>query len=305
MPQEILQAPDGHHIALNQWLTDLPAKGVVHWLHGMAEHSARYQPLAQALNEAGWHFYAPDHRGHGASVSDNELRGHFADEGGWEKVLGDIQLIHKSIRERHPNMPLILAGHSMGSFLALSFAEQWGNTLDGLILCGSDYKAPWLWRLARLPIQLERWRKGPRGTSQLISALTFDAFARKIPNRRTAFDWLSRDAEAVDRYIADPWCGHDCTTNLWYDLLSALAVADSPAALEQIPAALPILLIGGDSDPMSGCGKGMPTLYRALQNAKRLNLTFGEFSGGRHEILNDLCSDQVREEIGLWLTERS
>jgi alpha-beta hydrolase superfamily lysophospholipase len=305
MPVEMLDAADGHRIALNSWLTPLPARGVVHWMHGMAEHSARYAPLADALNAAGWHVYAHDHRGHGASVADNELRGHFADQQGWQTVLADVATVHDTLRQRHAGVPLILAGHSMGSFIALSYAEQHGNTLDGLILCGSDFKSPWMWKLALLPIKLARWRAGPRGASALISALSFDAFAKKIPHRRTAFDWLSRDPAEVDKYIEDPWCGHDCTTQLWHDLIEAMATIDSKPAMAALPTQLPVLLIGGDSDPMSGNGKGMPQLYKALHKAGIDSLSFGQFIGGRHEILNDLCRDEVHEEILDWLGERS
>jgi alpha-beta hydrolase superfamily lysophospholipase len=301
MTLEYLSANDGHRIALNSWPVAGDSRGSVVWLHGMAEHSARYAPLAEALNAAGWNFYAPDHRGHGASVGDNEILGHFADNEGWNLVLGDVGTVLAQVRERHPRQPLILAGHSMGSFIALAFAERHGGQFDGLVLCGSDYKAPWLWKLALLPIKLARWHNGPRGHSKLISALTFDAFAKKIPHRRTAFDWLSRDPAEVDKYIQDPWCGHDCSTQLWHDLISALITADAPLSLKQMPTSVPVLLVGGDSDPMSGNGKGMPALYKALHKAGIGDLTFGQFIGGRHEILNDLCRAEVTEEISDWL----
>ncbi|MFN3714178.1 MAG: alpha/beta fold hydrolase [Alcanivoracaceae bacterium] len=301
MTLDYLNAHDGHRIALHQWHSTVEPRGLVLWLHGMAEHGARYAPLAAALNASGWHLYAPDHRGHGASVADNELRGHFADQDGWDAVVSDVSLLINQLRKQHPGLPLVLGGHSMGSFIALSVAERLGSQLDGLILCGSDYKSPWLWKLALLPVSLARWKNGPRGTSALIAALTFDAFAKKIPHRRTAFDWLSRDPVEVDKYIADPWCGHDCTTQLWHDLISALASIDAPATLRKMPPSLPVMLVGGDNDPMSGNGKGMPALYKALHKAGLADLTFGLFVDGRHEILNDLCRDEVLEEIKIWL----
>ena len=301
MSLEYLNAEDGHRIAINSWPTQASAQGVVIWLHGMAEHGGRYAPLAEALNAAGWHLYCPDHRGHGASVSAGELRGHFADHEGWQRVLADVAQVQRHVAERHVKLPVVLAGHSMGSFIALAYAQQYGRSLDGLILCGSDYKAPWLWKLALLPVKLARLRRGPQGVSSLISALTFDAFAKKIPHRRTAFDWLSRDPAEVDKYIADPWCGHDCTTQLWHDLISAMSKIDSRASLKELPASLPALLVGGDSDPMSNNGKGMPALYKALHKAGLADLTFGQFVGARHEILNDLCREEVSEEIREWL----
>ena len=301
MPLEYLNADDGHRIALHSWPAQGQAQGAILWLHGMAEHGGRYGPLAEALNTAGWHLYCPDHRGHGASVSDDELRGHFADHEGWQRVQADVALVQRHSEAQHAKLPLVLAGHSMGSFIALAYAQQSGKSLDGLILCGSDYKTPWLWKLALLPVKMARLRRGQRGTSGLISALTFDAFARKIPHRRTAFDWLSRDPQEVDKYMADPSCGHDCTTQLWHDLIDAMSTVDARASLKKLPPTLPVLLIGGDSDPMSGNGKGMPALYKALHRVGMADLTFGQFIGARHEILNDLCRDQVHEEISEWL----
>lgn len=303
MPLEYLNTEDGHRIAVNMWPAQGEAQGVLIWLHGMAEHGGRYAPLAEVLNAAGWHLYCPDHRGHGASVADGELRGHFADKEGWARVLADVAQLQRTVAERHGKLPLVLAGHSMGSFIALAYAQQHGSSLDGLILCGSDYKTPWLWKLALLPVKMARLRRGVQGTSALISTLTFDSFAKKIPHRRTAFDWLSRDPAEVDKYMADPWCGHDCTTQLWHDLIGAMATIDARASMKKLPRSLPALLIGGDSDPMSDNGKGMPALYKALHKAGLADLTFGQFVGARHEILNDLCRDDVTEEISTWLRQ--
>ena len=96
MPLEYLNADDGHRIALHSWPAQGQAQGALIWLHGMAEHGGRYAPLADALNAAGWHLYWPDHRGHGASVGDGELRGHCADQEGWQR--------HAQQRHRHEHL---------------------------------------------------------------------------------------------------------------------------------------------------------------------------------------------------------
>ncbi|MDF1820636.1 MAG: alpha/beta hydrolase [Alcanivoracaceae bacterium] len=297
----MLTADDGHAIAIYHWPATAPARGVVHWLHGMAEHGARYARLAEALNAAGWHLVAHDHRGHGASVAEEADRGHYADDNGWEKVIGDTAAVVGWINARLPDMPVVMAGHSMGSFIALDMAERHGDNFLGLVLCGSNYHSGLFYRVMRLPALIERWRLGGRGISKLIHSLSFGAFAKKIPDAATEFDWLSRDPEEVAKYMADPWCGHDCTVQMWIDLINALIRMHRGRNMARLPASLPVLLIAGDSDPMSNFGRGVPALFRKLHKAGVKTLSLCEYAGGRHEILNDRCRDEVTEDLLEWL----
>jgi len=275
--------------------------GVIHWLHGMAEHGARYAPLADFLNRQGWHLIAHDHRGHGKSVLDEKDRGHYADEQGWQKVLSDVQLVQTHTRQQLPGLPLVLGGHSMGSFIALDWAERHATDLAGLILSGSNWHPQWYYRVMRLPILLEKLRLGQRGVSQLIYNLTFGKFARDVLNAHTAFDWLSGDMDTVMAYIADPWCGHDCTTGLWADLAGGLIGAHQSAGLARLPESLPILMLGGDRDPMSGHGKGMYQLRDAIVRHSACRPVLHQYADARHEVLNDLCRQQVFEDIRSWI----
>lgn len=298
-----LDTPDGHRIGVRLWQARAPAQGVLHWMHGMAEHGGRYGSLAEVVNPAGWHLCVHDHRGHGESVSEVSPQGHFGDQNGWQHLLGDITQVQHHLRASFPGLAQVLAGHSMGSFAALAWAECHANALplQGLILCGSDHSPSWVFRLGRLPVLLERMLRGPRGASALMRKLTFGAWARQIPDRQTDFDWLSAEPAQVQQYLGDPQCGHDCTTQLWLDLLGGLAASHSQTAMAQLPPPLPILLIAGDSDPMSRCGKGVPALAHALKAAGSQSVTLYEYAGGRHEILNDRCRATVHADLIRWL----
>ena len=296
-----IDSPDGHRIAVFHWPAKGEARGVVHWLHGMADHASRYSQLASLVNAGGWHLYAHDHRGHGASVVDETLRGHFADQDGWNRVIDDVEQVQKMIRQHHPALPLVLGGHSMGSFIALAFAERQGEGLAGLIQCGSNLHPQWYYRLMRLPIRFERWRCKGRGQSPLLHKLTFEAFARGISDANTDFDWLSNDPTEVKRYMEDPFCGHQCSTETWFQLVSGLLDIHSRERIKALPSQLPVLMIGGDSDPMSNNGKGMLALYRAFHKYVDNKIQFSLYQGGRHEILNDYCREQVLEDVAEWL----
>lgn len=302
MPQESLTVttPDQHRIAVHVWPCPDKARGTVHWLHGMAEHGARYEHLAATLNRAGWHLVTHDHRGHGASVISERDRGHFADRDGWEKVLEDVGRVRDLISERFPGLPQVLGGHSMGSFIALDAAGRHRDVWQALILCGSDYHRPWFYRLMRLPMLVEKRRHGPRGHSALIRSLTFGAWNRQIPGAQTDFDWLSALPEQVSLYLEDPCCGHDCSVRLWLDLMEALPRIHARRTLAALPGGLPVLVIGGGRDPMSRNGRGTRALARALRRAGK-PVTCTLYPRGRHEILNDTCREDVEAAITAFL----
>ncbi len=297
----VIGAADGHTIGVHEWLASEPL-GTLIWLHGMAEHGARYQALGEILAEHGWNLYCPDHRGHGISMDGADPPGHFADDNGWDKVMGDLERVIDTVAERHPG-PLVLGGHSMGSFLALAGAERFGDRLDGVVLCGSDYHAGAYSRALRPVLRGQPRRQGPRGQSNLIDTLTFRAWARSVPDAHTDFDWLSGDPAQVAAYIEDPKCGFQCTNATWVALVSALARIQSGKGLAALPANLPVLLLGGREDPMSGGGKGMDRLEKALRR-RGLPLERLDCPQGRHEILNDYCAPEVRQTLLEWLNRR-
>ena len=147
------------------------------------------------------------------------------------------------------------------------------------------------------------FRHGARGQSPLVHKLTFEAWARSVPDARTDFDWLSADPAQVKAYIDDPKCGFQCTTATWLALLSGLADVQSSKGLSRLPARLPILLLGGRQDPMSGGGKGMDRLQQVLSR-RRLPVERMDCPRGRHEILNDFCAPEVRQTLLEWLNRR-
>ena len=213
-----LTASDRSRLFVNQWLPAAPLKAVILLAHGMAEHSGRYARLAEKLCDQGYGVYAPDLRGHGKTAENGTL-GHFADDDGWCKVVGDLASLNQHIGQQHPGAPIVLLGHSMGSYIAQAYLLHHSASLHGAILSGSNFQPVALYRAARQIARLERLRQGPKGRSALIEWLSFGSFNKKFKPARTKFDWLSRDPAEVDLYANDPLCGFRCTNQLWICLL--------------------------------------------------------------------------------------
>jgi alpha-beta hydrolase superfamily lysophospholipase len=277
-----------------------PLRALVQVAHGMAEHSARYARFAKALTEHGYGVYANDHRGHGLTVTRREELGHFADEKGWEKVVHDQLSLTTEIKSRHPGLPVFLMGHSMGSYIARSTALR-SIGLAGLILSGTSHDAALAMRGARLVAAAERLRLGPRGKSSLLRKMTFEAFNKKIDDPRTTCDWLSRDAFEVDKYLADPLCGFDSTTQLFWDMFGGMVEVFTEAELQKLPKALPIYILAGEHDPLNNGLAAIKKLHKALEAAGLTDLTLRVYPGARHELLNETNRDEVTRDLIGWL----
>jgi alpha-beta hydrolase superfamily lysophospholipase len=291
------RADDGQSILARRWLPEEGQRGVVQIAHGLTEHSARYARLAAALNAAGYGVYANDHRGHGPKAAAADL-GHFADEGGWDKVVGDLWALNRRIAAEQPGRPIIFLGHSLGSFLGRGFIAQHSDALAGAVLSGSSGKPPAIATLGRLIAREERLRLGKRGKSQLLIQMWFGDFNKPFKPARTAFDWLSRDEKEVDAFVADPLCGFPFTTQLAIDVLDALPRVTSRQSLAPIRKDMPIYVFSGERDPV---GANIQGLIGDLEAGGFTRLTTRIYPGARHETLNETNRDEVTRDLIAWL----
>jgi len=306
--KHFLTGTDGHRIFVRKWSDPQQSRprAVVHINHGMAEHSRRYEPIAAQLSAAGYIVYAHDHRGHGHSIPQGGLVGHYADHNGWHLVQDDVFRVNQYIHQQEPGLPVILLGHSMGSFIVQYYASKHGDTIDALVLSGSGYTAPAALRASRMLIKLEKLRGGGKGRSALIEHQTFGQFNRQVKNPRTEADWLTRSQQEVDKYIADPLCGFACTNQLWLDFVGGLEYLSRPHNLSGIPHNLPVYIMSGQRDPLSyhSSRHGIDKLADNLRTAGLRDLQVKLYEGGRHEILNELNRDVVVEDLLHWMASR-
>jgi alpha-beta hydrolase superfamily lysophospholipase len=298
----------------HQWpaqTADQQPKAWVHIMHGMSEHSARYKQLAEFLNQQGYMVTADDHRGHGKTGDTNGNLYHLADNNGWNQMIDDQWQLLEHLGAQN-NLPLIILGHSMGSFMATRFCQTYADKiqysfadrLKGLVLSGSNYAPPLACKTVAAIAKIECLRLGKSSTSKLMEKLALGSFNDKFKPNRTAKDWLSRDENVVDSYIADPFCGGALSTQSWYDFFRGLADLASPQAMAKINKNLPIYLFSGAMDPVGGQGAGVKKLATVLKSAGIADISCKLYPGGRHEMLNETNKLVVYEDLLGWLDNR-
>jgi alpha-beta hydrolase superfamily lysophospholipase len=297
--EESLTANDGHRIPLRYWPVPQP-RAVVHIVHGMSEHSGCYDDVARVLNAAGLSVLAHDHRCHGKSIPLAEL-GDSSRLQHWAGVCHDMAVVNAELHRRYPDLPLLVLGHSMGSFIAQDFAQHYPDQLNALLLEGSNFEAPWFTTVASWLAGFEIWRQGINGRSPLIHALSFGAFNKSIRQPRTAFDWVSREPLFVDRYVDDPMCGFQLSNGYWRDFLQGLSHLYRPTSMQRIRHDLPVYLFAGDKDPVGHMGKGVERLAEALRQAGLTDVTLRLYPEARHDLLHETIREEVLQDVLNWL----
>jgi alpha-beta hydrolase superfamily lysophospholipase len=293
-----LTSEDSREFQCYRWAPPSP-RAIVQLVHGAAEHARRYQRFADALVARGFAVYAEDHRGHGQSVAPQGLKGDMGPSNAIERVVDDVACLSRTARAQHPELPLVLFGHSMGSLIAQRTLARHGQLYDAAVLCGS--LAVDLLAQARPTIDAAVSAQGRDAPAEELQGAMFGALMQGFPDARTPFDWLSRDAEEVDRYIADPLCGFALTNGAWQDIAESGLRTLDPRELARIPRKLPVLIMSGSDDPVHLGGAAIQQLYDRLSSAGVIRLTTWLYPGGRHELLNETTREEVTRDVIDWI----
>lgn len=242
-------------------------RGVVQISHGIAEHIERYDDFMSFLATNGFVAVGNDHLGHGKSAPRLDERGFFAEHDGWDYVVRDMKSLRDRVREDYHDLPYVFFGHSMGSFLTRTYLIRYPDQYDAAILSGTGHQSAALISGGYLAAQLLTTVKGPRAGGQALNDLAFGSYCKRIDNPRTPFDWLSRDEETVDRYIADPLCGFICKCSLYRDMMGGLKFLTNQHQIDKMNKEAPIYFMSGAEDPVGDYGAGVEKAYKAFCDA--------------------------------------
>ena len=283
----------GGTICAYRWEPEGKPVAVVQLVHGVAEHMRRYDEFAQYLAEQGVLVVGHDHMGHGASYGTEEL--HFV--GGWEAVVEDTHRLFSQTKEEHPDLPYVLFGHSMGSFVVRTILITYPELpISAAIICGTGKQPAALLTIARGMMGCICFFGGKKWHSKMVNAMMFGGYNKVFKPNRTPNDWINSDPEAVDAYTADPLCGGTVTVGLARQMLRGLAYIQNKKNLTRMNKDLPIHFVAGKSDPVGEMGAGVLAVSKSFQ-AANMRLVTKQLYEGRHEILKEPNRKEIFKDL--------
>ncbi|CAF1261352.1 unnamed protein product [Adineta ricciae] len=279
------RSKDGLSIVTYRWNTNQPPRAAIQLTHGMGEHALRYGEFARTLNAKGIVVYAQDQRGHGATATLTKTIGSFGHDG-WQMLINDIHLLVQYVRSENPNIPLILLGHSMGSFALQQYLLDYSNEIDAAILTGT------------VALDLLAAAFDPDQPFELSSLNT------PFQPARTDFDWLSRDVSMVDAYINDPLCGFGLDKESIKGMFAGGQRMVNTEIVKQIRKDLPIFISVGELDPIHQQMVGVQVLVDRFQAAGLKDVTLKSYPEARHEVLNETNRQDIVNDILDWIEKK-
>jgi alpha-beta hydrolase superfamily lysophospholipase len=271
----------GVEIYFHEWPV-ATSKAIVQIAHGLGEHARRYDHMAATLNRAGFSVYADDHRGHGQTglgqIANNQTKklGSLG-AGGMEATFSQVAEFSKLIKSENPGKPLVLLGHSWGSFIAQKIINNNSELYDAVVLSGSALTMP-----------------------GYLATGDFNKVWKKLPGS-TGYEWLSRDVEVQKKFVADPLTFLAAAMQV-FGIANSLKLFGKPS--KNVRSDLPILVQVGEADPIGGeySNKALVEAYR--KNAGTKDIELFVYHDARHEIYNELNKDEIIADLIEWINSR-
>jgi len=262
---------DGYNLYWKSWIPEKP-KSVIHLIHGLAEHTDRYKNIVDKLVPAGYAIFGNDHRGHGRSDGKRCHVMNFQ-----EYIDDERQFYQEVIQKRFPDLTYFVLGHSMGSFIAMNYAEQFPEGIKGLVLSGTG--------------------AGPGAAINKVLIFATRIASMILPGIHVKSplppDFISRDKDVVKAYIDDPYVYDIITPRLADQMNRYIAIAAQDAGKITMPV---IIQYGSMDNSLSK----QETLYASLGASDK---TIKKYDGLKHEIYNELPKDRalVLDDLHKWL----
>lgn len=299
MPYEIkslaVNSTDNIHTLQGKiYIPEGEIKGLFHLVHGMTEHIDRYDHVMSAIAENGFVCFGFDNLGHGKTARDDSELGFIAHNNGWKYLVNDVAVFGTAVQKMYPDKPLVLMGHSMGSFISRLAAEYYPENYRKLIICGTGGPNP-LSGAGIFLASLIKLFRGEKYISKIIYKMAFGTYNKSFEGL-SQYDWLTKDREIISVYEKDKFCTFRFTVSAMQDLMKLLSLSNKKAWFENINKNMPILLISGDRDPVGNNGKGVKAVYNRLVKYGA-NAKIKLYPDCRHEIHNDTCKDEVIKDI--------
>ncbi|WP_422123480.1 alpha/beta fold hydrolase [Planococcus sp. X10-3] len=298
--KNFIRASDNKEIYYEVYLPAEP-KAHIHIIHGMAEHIARYEEFIRYLTSRGFAVSGHDQRGHGRTAERNGVEGFFAEQNGFDRVVDDVKEVIAAVQDQIGELPFVLFGHSMGSFVGRRYIQLYGEGISRAVFSGTGGDPGMTGSMGILLAKANGKLNGKDEKSKALGSLVFGPFIKDFKEEGSAFAWLSSDASEVAKYEADPMSGFVSTNQFFADLFKGMLLINKKEEISKIRKTLPILLISGSEDPVGHKGKD---LFAAAANYKKAGIEdvqvyLGE--GARHELLHEVEKKRYFKVLADWM----
>lgn len=283
---------------------DAEPRAIVQIIHGIAEYIGRYDEFMSFLADNGIIAVGTDHLGHGKSIESEEQTGFFAYDNGWDYVVRDEEVLRLAMHENYPELPIIVFGHSMGSFMTRTLLIRYPDAFNAAIISGTGNQGAALVNGGLFMGNLVTGLWGAHHYSKFLNNLAFGSYNKIYENPKTEYDWLSRDETNVQKYIDDPLCGFIPSCSLFRDMMTGVKFITNKKNLTAMNKDMPVYFMSGDMDPVGECGKGVQKAYNNFLEAGMKDVSIKLYPGGRHEMLNEINKDEVYADILAWLNSK-
>lgn len=298
--KEILNGRDGYKFSVSFWIPEGSPRGIVQILHGMVEYIDRYDEFASFLATNGFVVAGDDHRGHGLTAGEENL-GKVPEGHTYFDTIDDAFVLTEYLKDKFPELPIFLFGHSYGSFLAQGYIEKHSKDIKGCVLCGSAKMDTPDVKMGKAVANLQFKLYGKDKPANLIRKLSFGGYDKPFKKEKRANAWLNRDVDACEKYNNDKFCNYTMSIGFYKYFFDGLSKIYEKERLESISKDLPVFIISGDNDPVGNMGKLVRELYDMYVGLNMKNIDIKLYNKSRHEILNELNKEEVYQDVLDWI----
>ncbi len=269
-------------------------------IHGMQEHSGRYDEIARYFAQHDIAVMTYDHIGHGKSVARPEDLGFFQLIKPGEQLIADAITMSRKLHADFPKIPHFILGHSMGSFIVRCLLQQESSNFSGAIITGTGGKLKGLHLLyAYFAIANKVSSRHITWFNSAFTAANNRKFRKDTDYSSTS--WLSANKTNREQFTQDELCGLPFTNNAFYALFSVYLKATRTNWADAIAKDFPMLFVSGQDDSIGNFGKSVTKTYSDLQSNGHRNTTLKLYANMRHEILNETINRQIYQQILEWM----
>ncbi len=275
------------------WIPEIPPIGVIQFIHGMTEHTGRYEEAADYFTQNGFVCVMNDHLGHGRTAS--KTKGFFGYKNGIRHLFNDVNTLKQKAQEEFGDIPYFFLGVSMGSYIErLLIAEnEITKNLSGAIIAATSISGPNDKENLRIINDLIN-DDGPKKVSNAFNGTLFGNINESFKNEEDPLSWVTNNIGKREQYRNDKQSNFAFTNAGYRDLFNLILKCNEPNIIEATDSRLPLLFISGKDDPIGNFGNSIRKLASEYLKAGTDDLTVMLFPKVRHDVLYDFPATQNR-----------